>query len=220
MANGDVGWRKLLSRFFLFATVALPCVTAVYIVLAVNGIISYVPFKTTKDIGRAVVRMEPVRPSNLSDRENDARDIAAAVAIDLEGERVDLLAEARLELIDVFLRAKARLPGLSYRQLVAKAIEFVPDDFQYPWHWRDRDVEVTIKRRAETVRELMPLVAARMKSGPGPGCAAKIIRPKLHIFGLAGGEWKAWKVVETYPSDPKLKGKGFQTDFRCLPPKS
>jgi hypothetical protein len=217
MASGDVSWRKLVSRFLLFATVVTACGTAVWVVLAAYGIVSYVPFQTTRDLGRAVIRMEPVRPSNLSDTENDARDVAVALAIDLEGERTDLLTEARIELIDVFLRAKKRLPGLSYRTLVAKAIEFVPDDFDYSWRWQDRDVEVTAKRRQETVKELTPIVLERMRAGPGPGCAAKIVRPSLHWAGFLGGERKAWQVIRTYPKDPLLSGKGFETDFRCLP---
>jgi hypothetical protein len=217
MVTGETSWRKVLSRTLLFATAATVCGTAVWFVLQVNGVFDHVPFKTTKDVGRAIIRMEPTRPTNLSERENDARDIATAVAIDLEGERTDLLAEARIELIDVFLRTKQRLPGLTYRRLVARAVEMLTDDFKYSWPWQDRDVEVTAKRRQETVKELVPIVLERMKSGPGPGCAAKIIRAKMHWAGYAGGEWKAVKVIRTYPTDPRLEGKGFLTDFRCLP---
>lgn len=217
MANGDVSWRKVVSRILLFATVATVCATAVWGLLFVKGIVTYVPFQMTKDVGRAIVRMEPQRPTNLSDKENDARDIATAVAIDLEKERTDLLAEARIELIDVFLRAEKRLPGLTIRRLVARAVEMLPDDFDYAWPWQDRDVEVTAKRRQETVKELIPIVLERMKSGPGPGCAAKIIRPKWHWAGQTGGEWRAARVIRTYPKDPRLEHKGFKTDFRCLP---
>jgi hypothetical protein len=161
--------------------------------------------------------MEQPRQPSVPAVEADARDIAGAAAIDCEGERADLIGQCWLEVTDIILRTKKRLPHLSYRQIVAKALTWVPDDFDYRWPWQDRDTAITEMGRSETVKELVPIVAKRMRSGPADGCAAKIRRAKWHWAGRAGGEGRAAKKIATYPKDPRYEGKGFNTDFRCLP---
>lgn len=213
------GLLTILSKSLTLTTVLVACGTALLLCFVVYGVWLSLksPVGTATDVGRALFRMEQPRPTGVSPNEADARDIAAAVAIDSEGERVDLLAEARIELIDIHLRAKKRLPSLTYRQIVAKALPWVPDDWKYPRRWQDRDTVITEMGRSESVKELIPIVLARMTSGPGQGCAAKIIRPKWHWAGWAGGEGGAAKIIRTYPKDPRLEGKGFITDFRCMP---
>lgn len=176
-----------------------------------------IPVGPIKDVGRTVTRMEQPRKEGVPANEADAKDIAAAAIIDCEGERVDLLGACRLELIDITLRAKKRLPDLSYRQIVAKALTWVPDDWKYPARWQDRDTVSIEMARTESVKELFPIVMKRMRDGPGDGCAAKIIRAKWHFFGWAGGEDGAANIIRTYPKDPRFEANGFLTDFRCLP---
>lgn len=177
------------------------------------------PFSTTRDVGRAVLRIEKPRPDGEPSTEENAGWIAAGMAIDLEKERADLLHDARTEYVDLVMRAKARLPGLTYREIVAKAITWVPDDWDYSAIWQDRDDSIISLRRSATVSELVPFVLDRLKQGPGEGCAAKITRPKFHPFGFLGGEWSAAKAIRSYPKDPRLVNRGFKTGFYCLPPR-
>jgi hypothetical protein len=203
------------------AIVTVACGTLVGLVGAAFDVWHSVkaPFSTTRDVGRAVLRMEKPRPDGEPSLEESAGWIAAGMAIDLEKERSDLLRDARTEYVDIVMRTRERLPGLSYREIITKAVTWVPDDWEYSSIWQDRDESVIRLRRSATVSELVPFVLERLKHGAGEGCAAKIIRPKFHVFGWMGGESKAAKVIATYPQDPRLIDRGFKTGFYCLPPR-
>ncbi len=219
MADGRPSLWTTLNLVIKLLIVVIGCATAVWLTLAAIDTWQAVksPVGVVKDVGRAVLRMEQPRSDDVSDDEADAHEIAAAVAIDTEGEHATCLGRAQLELVDITLRAKKRLPALSYRQIVGKAISWIPDNWDYPFQWQDRDASITAMSRSETVKELIPIVRERMRSGPGEGCAAKIIRAKFHWAGFAGGERRAANVIRTYPKDPRFQAGECQTDFRCLP---
>ncbi len=209
-------WTTLNKVVSLVSVLAI-CGTVAYAVWTWNQ--TKLPGQSVKELGRAVIGMEQPRKGNVPANEADAKDIAAAVAIDCEGERPKLLGQCWLEVTDIILRAKARLPDLSFRQIVAMALTWIPDDWKYPRRWRDRDSAITEMARSETVKELVPLVMKRMAAGPAEGCAAKIVRANWHLFGFLGGEGGAANEIRTYPKDPRFEGKDFLTDFRCLPTK-
>lgn len=219
MANREPSRDMVINVIVRLVIVVAICAATVWVVSTHRPVFDAVvrPFGTIGTIGRALFRVEQSRPADVPQDELDARDIAAAVAIDVEGERSTCLGKARLELIDITLRAKKRLPDLTYRQIVAKALTWVPDNWDYLWPWQDRDSSIAEMGRSETVKEIIPIVLERMRTGPGDGCAAKIIRAKFHLFGALGGEGKAVREIRTYPKDPRFADGACATDFRCLP---
>lgn len=219
MANKEPSRDMIINVIVRLVLVVAICAAAIWAVSTHRPVYEAVvrPFGTVGAIGRALFRVEQPRPVGMPQDELDARDIAAAVAIDVEGERTTCLGRARVELIDITLRAKKRLPDLTYRQIVAKALTWVPDNWDYSWPWQDRDSNITEMGRSETVKEIIPIVLERMRTGPGEGCAAKIVRAKFHFFGSMGGEGRAAKAIRTYPKDPRFADGECSTDFRCLP---
>lgn len=203
------------NRILTAVTVVSVCITILAFLWTWQK--TELPGESVKELGRAVIGIEQPRKKGVPPNEADAKDIAAAVAIDCEGERVDLIGKCWREVTHIILRAKQRLPHLSFRQIVAKALTWVPDKWKYPRRWRDRDTAITEMARSETVKDLVPSVMKWMEEGPDEGCAAKIVRAGWHWFGIAGGEMSAVSEIRTYPKDSRYENKGFLTDFRCLP---
>lgn len=219
MANQRPSPLVTVNKLIWLAGVLAICSTVVWLILFLTGFWegAKAPIGTVKEVGRAVTRMEQPRKEGVPAKEADAKDIAAAAIIDCEGERVNLLGNCWLEMVDITIRAKKRLPHLSYRQIVGKALAWVPDNWDYPARWQDRDSVIIKMSRTESVKELTLAVMKRIESGPNEGCAAKAIRAKWHFFGWAGGEGGAAGIIRTYPKDSRYENKSFKTDFRCLP---
>lgn len=219
MANQQPNPLVTINKLIWLAGIISICGTVVWLTLFLTGFWegAKAPIGTVKDVGRAVVGMEQPRKEGVPPAEADARDIAAAAAIDCEGESVTLIGKCWREVTRITVRAKKRLPHLSYRKIVAKALTWVPDNWEYPRRWRDRDTVITEMGRSETVKDLIPLVTAWMQDDSDEGCAAKIVRAGTHLFGIAGGELDAVGIIRTYPKDKRFEDRGFNTDFRCMP---
>lgn len=171
------------------------------------------------DSGWRIVMGREAKPDpTVPPNEHDVRVISAAVAIDSTGELVSCLTDVQAEIIQVHLRLKKSLPGISHEQIVTKALTWVPNDHDYGMIWVDRSITTIEKGREATIARLKPLVTAALKKEPAPGCANKFVRPGFHAFGTLGGEGGAAKVIRTYPKDPRWEGKACKIDFRCAPP--
>lgn len=168
----------------------------------------------------AATGKEEVNP-DLSPEELRILAIAAGVAIDREGENSECFELTENELIDAYIRMNNRYKGRPATDLTTKSIIWLPNDWSPPFIWRDRPICLIRGGREETIKRLKPIVAQRLKDGPAPGCADKVLRPGFHLGGWIGGEGKARAAVSKYPVDKEWeKRRGTRrcnASFRCSP---
>lgn len=185
-------------------------------------------------VGTSVERADELRRSVLgweqkplkgSEGEVAVAAIAAGVAIDSEGEPPQTLVRVQEAMIDAHLRYKQLHPEFSYQEIVEKSRLWLPDDWAYPWWWRDRPVTMLMRGRETTIKRLTPLIEAKLSATRiAEGCADRYVRPGWHTGGILGGERfrvfvePAASRVKRMTPDLVLHGKGFKTGFFCSQP--
>ena len=208
---------KAVSSVASLASIAL--IAAPFIIV---GILAYVFYRDLPDVRgtasktiRTITGQEHKPDPTLSSEGRKVRAIAAGVAIDREGEKPECVAKVDDGLINAYIRMNDRNKNLPPEDLTTKSVIWLPGNWTYPWYWRDRPIDLIVSGREATVERLMPIVRERLKTGPGPGCADKILRAGFHLGGKLAGEGGARTQVSKLPEDPEWKATSCLTRFHC-----
>ncbi len=213
---------KTIGSIVVFGTIAF----SVYV--------GYEMFKTTRDVGssiwapveaigdvmRATFGLGKHDTKTTADKRAPLEEIqcmTAIIAKDSEGERADLLGEAREAIADGVLCRKAMAPSLTVCDIMRKALTYYPqgwDHVKEAPRWRDRDTAVIRRGQSASAWTAAELVATRkINSKVSQGCFPFYIRADNNWTMPFSGESKARTVIGAMKPDLERQKRGFKTKF-------
>ena len=183
-------WAKLIAKLLNAAMVIPIAIAVIGIVVAALWLFSFTErgikvtekgIKEADKIKRTVGGYEHKPDETLSLIQRRVRAITAGVCIDTEGETPECREDAEDVTIDAYVRLNNRFSQTSPEDITTKSYVWLPNDWEYPIHWRDRPLETIERGREACVARLKPKIEERVQKGPGAGCGDRTQRPGSHL---------------------------------------